>query len=110
MIWPSLASVEHLLPRSCGGPDEMYNFAGACTRENSKRKNLEFTKQLKLCPDTPKYCQMYVDKLIRLYHDGTFSKHGISPKYITDFSNTIYKLSRKRIKLDISALNSRPAA
>lgn len=104
LIWPSLASVEHLLPRSDGGPDLMSNFAGATTRENSTRKSIKFVQQLKARPDTPKYCQMYVDRLIELYHQGVFARHNISPTYIEDFANTIYKLSEHRVKLDISKM------
>lgn len=104
LIWPSLASVEHILPRSCGGADVMANFGGATTRENSKRKSIEFVRQLKLCPLTPKYCQMYVDRLIELYHQGVFARHNINAKYITDFANTIYTQSKHRVKLDTSAL------
>lgn len=102
IMWPSLASVEHLLPRSCGGADEMSNFGGATARANSARKSIDFMEQLKICPNTPKYCQMYVDRLIELYNDGTFRKHGVNPKYITDFKKTIYNLSNKTIDLDIS--------
>lgn len=70
LIWPSIASVEHIHPRSCGGPDELANFAGATTRENSTRKSVPFTEQMQLRPLTPMYCQWYVDKLIELYHQG----------------------------------------
>lgn len=104
LIWPSLASVEHILPRSCGGADNMANFGGATTRENSRRKSIEFVRQLKLCPQTPKYCQMYVDRLIELYHRGVFARHNINAKYITDFANTIYVQSKHRVKLDTSRL------
>lgn len=104
LLWPSLASVEHLLPRSCGGADIMANFAGATTRENSMRKSIEFTEQLKLRPQTPKYCQQYVDRLIELYKQGVFDKNKINPKYIIDFKNTIYNLSNKTVDLDISEL------
>ena len=106
LLWPSLASVEHLLPRSCGGADEMSNFGGATTRANSTRKSIDFTEQIKICPNTPIYCQKYVDRLIELYKQGVFNKHGINPKYITDFKNTIYKLSNKTIDLDISKMYS----
>ena len=102
LMWPSLASVEHLLPRSCGGADEMSNFGGATTRANSARKSIDFMEQIKLCPNTPKYCQAYVDRLIELYKEGIFVKHGVNPKYITDFKNTIYELSNHTIDLDIS--------
>ena len=104
IMWPSLASVEHIVPRSCGGPDEMANFGGARTVENSDRKSIDFMEQLKRRPDTPKYCQMYVDRLIDLYHQGIFAKHRINPKYIEDFKNTIYKVSKETIELDISRM------
>ena len=80
----------------------MANFAGATTRENSIRKSIDFTEQMKLRPNTPKYCQMYVDKLIKLYHEGVFSQNNINPKYIEDFKNTIYNVSKGQIDLDIS--------
>lgn len=108
LLWPSLASVEHLKPRSCGGADVMANFAGATTRENSMRKSIEFTQQMKLKPNTPKYCQLYVDKLIKLYNEGVFEKNKINPKYIIDFKNTIYELSESSIDLDISELYRSP--
>jgi hypothetical protein len=104
IMWPSLASVEHLLPRSEGGEDIMANFAGATTRENSLRKSIKFTQQMKLRPLTPLYCQKNVDKLIELYKQGVFARHNIDPKYISQFANTIYNLSEHRIKLDLSKM------
>ena len=105
IVWPSLASVEHLFPRSCGGEDILSNFAGATTRENSDRKSIEFRLQLKRRPNTPMYCQWYVDRLIELYQQGIFARHNISPKYITDFADTIYTLSNRKIKLNLSKMN-----
>jgi len=106
LIWPSLASIEHLLPRSCGGKDVMSNFGVATTRENSERKSIDFTEQLERRPQTPQNCQKYVNRLIELYHDGTFELLGINPKYITDFANTIYNQSNKTLKLDTSGMYS----
>lgn len=106
LIWPSLASVEHILPRSEGGLDLMANFGGATTRENSTRKSIDFVTQLKLRPQTPEFCQKYVDRLIELYHKGIFARHNISPKYILDFKNTIYTQSKHRVNLDVSGLYS----
>jgi len=102
ILWPYLASVEHIFPRSEGGADVMANFAGATTRENSLRKSIEFTEQMKLRPNTPYYCQKYVNKLIDLYHEGIFEKHRINPKYIEEFKETIYNISKGQIDLDIS--------
>ena len=104
LVWPSLASVEHIYPRSCGGLDLMENFGGATTRANSARKSIEFTQQMKEVPTTAQCCQMYVDRLIELYKEGIFYKIGLSPRYITDFKNTIYEQSKHRIVLDTSKL------
>ena len=104
LLWPYLASVEHIHPRSCGGPDEMSNFGGATTRENSERKSIDFTEQMKRRSKTPIYCQKYVDRLIELYHQGVFEKHRINPKYIEDFKNAIYRESKGKIDLDISKM------
>ena len=77
ILWPYLASVEHIFPKSKGGADVMANFAGATTRENSIRKSIEFTEQMKLRPNTPYYCQKYVNKLIDLYHGKKQNKPEI---------------------------------
>ena len=104
LLWPFMASVEHLYPRACGGIDEMSNFAGACTRENSDRGSIPFTEQLKRVPKTPIYCQQYVDRLIELYKQGIFEKHYIDKKYIEEFKNTIFEESEGKVVLDISKL------
>jgi hypothetical protein len=108
ILWPYLASVEHIFPKSEGGPDIMANFAGATTRENSIRKSIDFTEQMKLRPNTPYYCQKYVNKLIDLYHEGVFEKNKINPKYIEEFKDTIYKVSKGQIDLDISKFYEKP--
>ncbi len=105
LLWPSLASVEHIFPRSCGGADVLSNFGGATTRTNSNRKNIDFLTQLKLHPEARENCQKYLDRLIDLYHEGVFASHNISPKYITDFQKTIYEQSKHTLNLDLSRLN-----
>lgn len=102
IMWPYLASVEHIFPRSCGGADSLSNFGGATTRTNSMRKNIDFVTQLRQHPEARENCQKYVDRLIELYHQGIFAKHNINPKYIEDFKNTIAKQSRNSLILDIS--------
>lgn len=105
LLWPSLASVEHIFPKSCGGADALSNFGGATTRTNSNRKNIDFLTQLKLHPEARENCQKYLDRLIDLYHEGVFASHNISPKYITDFQKTIYEQSKHTLNLDLSRLN-----
>lgn len=104
LLWPSMASVEHLLPRSCNGQNVMANYAGACASENSERQSIPFMEQLKRRPDTSKYCQKYVDRLVKYAKKGVFEKEGIDIKYIEDFKNTIAELSKGSIILDTSNL------
>ena len=104
LLWPSMASVEHIFPRSCGGIDDLSNYGGACTRENSDRKSISFLEQLKRKPKTKIFCQRYVDRLIELVHQGIFAKHNIDTKYIEEFRNTILEESKGQVLLDISKL------
>ena len=104
LLWPSLATVEHILPKSCSGADCMANYAGACARENSDRSSISFVEQLKRKPDTAKYCQKYLNRLIKYVKRGIFEKENISIKYIENFKNTIETESQGQIVLDISAL------
>ena len=104
LLWPTTPSVEHLLPHFCGGEDKMSNYGGACSVVNSDRQHKDFTEQMKRCPDTPKYCQKYIDRLIKYAEMGIFEREGIDIKYIEDFKNTIYTLSKGQIVLDTSRL------
>lgn len=104
LLWPSLASIEHIYPRSNGGIDDISNFGGACTRENSDRKSIDFIEQIKRKPDTAKNCQKYIDKLIELAKVGVFEENNIDIKYIEEFKNTIFEESQGQIILDISRL------
>ncbi len=105
ILWPNMASVEHLYPQSCGGEDAMYNFAGAGARENAKRGNIEFEEQLKRKPKTPIYCQKYIDRMIELANSGVFRDNYIDTNYIEQFKKTIQKLSKNSIVLDTSKLS-----
>ena len=104
ILWPFFASVEHILPKSCGGEDAMHNFGGACTRENTLRQNIPFVKQMKRKPETKFNCQKYLDRLIELFKKGIFKKHNISTKYIDDFKKTIQRESNGAIVLDTTGL------
>ncbi|MBE7703243.1 MAG: hypothetical protein E7Z89_04240 [Cyanobacteria bacterium SIG28] len=105
VLWPFLASVEHLLPRAKGGADAMHNFAGATTRQNSDRGSVDFTEQMKRIPNIEKYCQNYLDRLIQLKSRGVFIKEKIDTQYIYDFKDTIEKLSEGKIQLKIEGMS-----
>lgn len=104
LLWPTFASVEHILPKSCGGADAMSNFGGATTRVNAERGNIPFDVQIKKMPKTKKNSQKYVDRLIELANNGTFDKNKIDKKYIEDFKNTVQKQSKGEIVLNTKDL------
>lgn len=107
MLWPSFASVEHILPKSRGGADVMSNFGGATTKENSDRFNIDFSQQLKRKPESKINCQKYIDRIIELARSGIFEKHNIDIKYIRDFKNTILKQSKGALVLNIAEYEKR---
>ncbi len=104
LLWPNMASVEHILPQSKGGADEMHNFGGAGTRVNAERGNISFVEQLKQVPDTAKNSQKYIDALINLVKKGIFRKTGVQTSYIDDFCKTIQTQSEGKVNLDKSKL------
>lgn len=104
LLWPSTASVEHILPRSCGGADIMANFGGATARTNSNRKSIGLSEWVKMHPEAKQNCQKYADRLIELYHQGVFNKIGLSYKYIEDFKRTVKLESKGSINVNISEL------
>lgn len=104
LLWPFMASVEHIHPHSCGGADVMSNFGGATTRSNSDRQSIPFVEQIKNNPNIKLYCQRYVDRLIELANNGVFASNHIDVKYIKDFKRAIFTESNREIILDISKL------
>ena len=99
LCWPYFASIEHIHPASLGGANTLNNFGGACTRANSARQSIDFTEQLKLCPKTPRYCQKYIDRLLRYKENGTLRKCKISEQYILDFANAVKNESKGQVDL-----------
>lgn len=110
LVWPFTATVEHIHPRSCGGPDIMSNYGTACAVANSKRKSDPFTQQMKQCPTTSIASQAQADYLIKLYHDGVFAKFNINPKYIEDYRKAILVESKGRLNIDTSKLYQKPTS
>lgn len=104
LLWPNMASIEHILPSSKGGKDEMANFGGAGTRVNSERGNIDFVEQIKRLPDTSKNSQKYVSFLTKLVKKGVFCRKKIPTGYIDDFCNTIAIQSLNEIRINTKEL------
>lgn len=106
LIYGSMGSIEHLTPTKRGGEDVLANYALASVDSNGERGHRSFEEQLKRHPETYMNAQKYVDRLIELYNDGTFSRLGLHRGYIQSFASKLYKMSPKEkpLVLDLSKL------
>ncbi len=104
----SICSIEHLIPKSKGGKDDISNYGLASAYTNSERSNVGFTCQLRIHPETYENCQKYVNRLIELCNAGIFKKIEFPRSYIEQFAAKIKKLSPKEnpLILDLSKLKT----
>lgn len=106
LIYGSMGSIEHLTPAKRGGEDVLANYALASVDSNGERGHKSFEEQLKKHPETYENSQKYIDRMIELYNDGTFSKVGLHRGYIQSFASKLHKMSpeEKPLVLDLSKL------
>ncbi len=103
----SFGSIEHLVPASKNGENNIKNYGFASMYLNSERGNKPFYQQLQEHPDIKIYCQKCVDRLIELHNNGTFRKIGLDKNFIIDLKNRIYKISKKKLALNINNLSAK---
>lgn len=61
LVLPSLATTEHIMPDSLGGPNRSDNFMVMCGDCNSKRQSMPYTEWLKIQPDMKDNFKKYID-------------------------------------------------
>ena len=107
LIWPIIATIEHLNPKSCGGAiDDVANFGGAAAKSNSDRHSLPFIEQIKRKPLTPQNSQKYLDWLIDLAYHGLLEKEGLDISCVEKYKKQVESQSQGIITLDSSRLYS----
>lgn len=104
LVSDSFGSIEHLLPQSKGGRDELSNYGPASAYFNSRRGNVDLKDYLHQHPNIKQTCQYSVDKMIELANDGIFEKIKLPRKYILWFSDTVAKLTDNELVLNTSKL------
>lgn len=104
LVSDSFGSIEHLLPQSKGGKDELANYGPASAYFNSRRGNVDLKDYLHQHPNIKQTCQYSVDKMIELANDGVFEKIKLPRKYIIWFSETVAKLTDNELVLNTSKL------
>lgn len=105
LIWPIIATIEHIDPKSCGGAiDDISNFGGAAAKPNSDRHNMPFIEQIKRKPLTAQNSQKYLDWLISLAHNDILEKEGLDVSCVEMYKNQVETQSQGIITLDSSRL------
>lgn len=110
LVIPSVASIEHVKPRSKDGKNNISNYALASKSANEKRGDMPLYEFFKNNPQVKLNIQKHFDRLIELANDGTFEKCEVPHMYIWTLKNRIEKESRETkeseptINIDISAL------
>ena len=106
LLKESVASIEHVLPKICGGRNRLANYGLCCRYINAKRSNMPFADWVRENPQVYVNCQKYFNRLIELYNNGTFKKLGLDRSYIINLAKTVNKESPSEapIIIDLSAL------
>ncbi len=104
LLWPYFGTVEHIDPKFNGGEDCLANFGVATARENSDRSSIPFTEQIERRPNTEKYSQKLLNRLINYARQGVFDEENIRLKYIEDLKDTIATQSEGQIVLETGSL------
>lgn len=66
----STATIEHIVPASKGGTNNIGNFVLASANGNRYRENLPLEKYINRFPKIPLYFQKYIDDIVEAIHNG----------------------------------------
>ena len=102
LLEPSIQTIEHVHPRSLGGPDASENFIAECKDCNNKRSNISYIDWLKIHPEFPQKAQVHLEWFQQQLVDGKIDSKYDS--WGTDIKKTLSKESNGLIELKV--LNS----
>jgi len=75
----SLASTEHIMPRSDGGVNDASNYLVQCKYCNNERSSMSYKDWLKRHPEMKTNLQVYIDKIISLIMENKIQNHDFYP-------------------------------
>ncbi len=78
----SLASTEHIMPRSDGGVNDPSNYLVQCKFCNNERSSMNYKDWLKRHPEMRSNLQIYIDKVISLIIENKIKNHDFYPLVI----------------------------
>jgi len=99
LLKPSTQTIEHIHPKSHGGPNATENFIAECKDCNNPRGNMSYSQWLKIHPEYPHKAQEHVEWFQQQIVDG-----NIDSKYDSwgvDVKKTLSKESNGIIELKV---------
>lgn len=99
LIIGSVATIEHIRPRSSGGIDKISNYLLVSNNGNRYRENIPLSIYIDRNPGIPEYCQIQIDEIINSIHNGAMKGNESYPYKI---KKTLFEESEGRILLDLS--------
>ena len=99
LLRASVGTIEHIKPDSLGGENDIKNFMLVSGNANSTRANIPLKKFIERFPNIPKYCQKYINQIIKIIHQGGFQGYETYPYQM---KSVLEKESEGSIILDLS--------
>ena len=95
----STATIEHIVPASKGGTNNIGNFVLASANGNRYRENLPLEKYINRFPKIPTHFQKYIDDIIEAIHNGELYGYEDYPFMV---KNRVMDESNGRIMLSLA--------
>ena len=99
LLRPSIQTIEHIHPKSHGGPNDTENFIAECKDCNNPRGNMSYSQWLKIHPEYPHKAQEHIEWFQQQIVDGVIDKRYDS--YGVDVKKTLSRESRGIIELKV---------
>ena len=99
LLKPSRQTIEHIHPKSLGGPNATNNYIAECYQCNNPRGHMPYSEWLKIHPEYPRNAQKHIEFFLEQQINGT-----IPEKYDTypiEVRETLSKESNGRMQLKV---------
>ncbi len=97
LLKPSMQTIEHIHPKSLGGPNATQNFVAECADCNNPRGNMSYSEWLKIHPEFPLKAQDHIEwfqqQIVNGRIDSRYDDYGVDVKAtLSKESNGIIEL------------------
>ena len=99
LLRPSMQTIEHIHPKSLGGPNATQNFIAECGDCNNPRGNMSYSEWLKVHPEFPLKAQDHIEYFQQQVVDGKIPSDY--DDYGVDVKKTLSKESNGIIELKV---------